>query len=169
LRRGGRRDEYRLATTLPRDRLELLGLAGLLQNVGMVLIAVGLPAEYLRITMACRAGVGSLVECEAKIAGVSHADLSGEALSCWHLPAPIAEAVRWHHGPHPPDKTQSLSALVELADYMAGQQGILAQPWMRAADGTPEEALETAGLGGKAAALMGSFRAEFDAIKVFFR
>ena len=89
-------------------------------------------------------------------------------LTRWHLPPPIAAAVRRHHGPHAANVANSLSRMVELADTVVEQQGIAAQPWMRTSEGAPVEVLATVGLDGQAQVLLDSFKAEYDTIKSFF-
>jgi HD-like signal output (HDOD) protein len=142
--------------------------AGLLQNVGLVLIAIGLPDEYAIIQQAYQTGTGGLADYEDGFIGVSHADLSGEVLTRWHLPAPICKAVARHHGPHEGGAQHPLSRMVELADTMAEQQGALAQPWMRKPEGNPANILASLGLENKAAGMMDSFSLEYQTISAFF-
>ncbi len=157
-----------LAVELNAEYAEGAFTAGLLQNVGLVLIAIGLPEQYRNIVEAYQTGAGGLADYEEGYAGVSHAELSGEVLTRWHLPKPIAEAVRHHHGPHGNGTQPALSRMVELADLMAEQQEITAQPWMRKAEGTPEQVLASVGLESKAEALMANFKGEYETIKAFF-
>ena len=157
-----------IAVELDAEYAEGAFTAGLLQNVGLVLIAIGLPGEYAAIVEAYRSGTAGLADYEDGFTGFSHAELSGEVLERWHLPAPIVQAVRRHHGPHSRVTPHPLSEMVDLADTMAGQLSIVAQPWMRTPDGTPAEMLAAAGLGAKAPALLETFQAEYGAIKAFF-
>ena len=157
-----------VAVELDAEYAEGAFTAGLLQNVGLVLIAIGLPDEYAGIMEAYQSGTAGLADYEIGFLGLSHADLSGEVLHRWHLPAPIVQAALHHHGPHSRKVPHPLSQMVELADTMAGQQGIVAQPWMRSPEGAPAEVLASAGLEAKAPALLESFQAEYDTIKAFF-
>lgn len=134
----------------------------------MVLIAIGLPEEYALIVDAYRTGTGMIEDYETGFAGLSHAQLSGEVLKSWHLPAPIAVAVGAHHGPHATDVAHPLSRMVELAATMAEQQGILAQPWMRSPDGEPAGILASLGLEEKSGAILSTFQEEYGTIKAFF-
>jgi HD-like signal output (HDOD) protein len=157
-----------IAVELNSDYAEGAFTAGLLQNVGMVLIAIGLPEEHALIVDAYRTGTGTLEDYEAGFAGLSHAQLAGEVLKNWHLPAPIAVAVGAHHGPHATDVAHPLSRMVELAGTMAEQQGILAQPWMRVPDGEPAGILASLGLEEKSGAILETFQEEYGTIKAFF-
>lgn len=71
--------------------------AGLFHDLGALLIAVGLPDEHAQVERLVAARAGSRAECERQVIGVSHADLSAEALAVWNLPAAIQTAVRYHH------------------------------------------------------------------------
>lgn len=159
-----------LAVELNVDYAEGAFTAGLLQNVGLALIAIGLPEEYRELITCAQSGEEPLHDCEARLlGGVTHAWLSGETLERWHLPKPIAVAVSRHHGPHSGAGTDhSLSLVVALADRMAEQHGILAQPWMPKPAGEPAEVLASVGLAGRSEAILTAFRAEYDTIKAFF-
>jgi HD-like signal output (HDOD) protein len=157
-----------LAVELDTEYAEGAFTAGLLQNVGLVLIALGLPTQYDSVLKAYQTGTGCLSDYEEGYIGVTHAELSGEILSRWHLPEPIAEAVARHHGPHASDKPRPLSRVLELAGTMTEQQGILPQPWMRKPDGAPAHVLASLGLEGRAEAVLENFKGEYDTIKPFF-
>lgn len=156
-----------LAIELNVDYAEGAFSAGLLQNVGIALIAIGVPDEYARIVASYQAGAESLCEYEARYVGVTHPQLSGETLERWHLPKPICQAVSRHHGPHA-DGEKSLSRILELADLMAEQQEIVAQPWMRKPEGEPAAVLASLGLGDRGDSILSSFTAEYETIKAFF-
>ena len=157
-----------IAVELNADYAEGAFTGGLLQNVGMVLIAIALPDEYLALSEAYQSGTAEMPECEKRILGVTHAELSGEVLTRWHLPAPIALAVSRHHGPHPNNPPNPLSRMLALSDTMAGQLGIAVQPWFRQPEGAPVEVFASVGLESKAPALLENFQSEYDTIKAFF-
>src|SRR5579863_6106014 len=64
-----------LAQRLPVVYPEGAFVAGLLHDVGRLLIALGLPTEYNRILELSNAGGRSLVDCERSVAGFTHAEL----------------------------------------------------------------------------------------------
>jgi hypothetical protein len=51
---------------------------------------------------------------------------------------------------------------------MTAQRDIRVQPWMPAVEGTPEQTLEHAGLGGKSQAILSAWDTELEAIRSFF-
>ncbi len=155
-----------VAVELNGDYAEGAFSAGLLQNVGMVLIAIALPEDYSSVSAMYQTGTACLTDYEGAQMGLTHAELSGEVLERWHLPPPIAKAVLHHHGPH--EGPAALSRMVDLADQMAGQMGIVAQPWLRAPKGKPEEVLAEAGLESRAAGILETFHGEYETLKSFF-
>ncbi|MEM6330544.1 MAG: response regulator [Planctomycetota bacterium] len=74
-------------------------LAGLLHDVGQVVLAKALPTQYAGVCDRARAGEGPLHELEREAFGASHADVGGYLLSLWGLPIDIVEAVTLHHEP----------------------------------------------------------------------
>lgn len=73
--------------------------AGLLHDVGKLVIASTDPAEYRRILDLTASGEMSLWHVERKVLGCSHAEIGAYLLGIWGLPAAIVEAVAWHHYP----------------------------------------------------------------------
>ena len=154
-----------LATELPTDYPEGAFAAGLLENVGMLLVAASLPDDFIRVRdYYLGNSSNTLTTSEREVLGFDHADLSGEVLDVWNLPKPIRQAVAEHHFP----RTGSLGAVVSAADTLVEQLGISAQPWHRPPSGAPEETLQALNLGDNSAGLIEAFRAEYDGLKSFF-
>lgn len=74
-------------------------VAGLLHDVGQMLIAMGLPKMFADIQRIQLRDQSSWVECEHAVLGFDHAGLSADALRMWKLPDPIRLAVGQHHDP----------------------------------------------------------------------
>jgi HD-like signal output (HDOD) protein len=158
-----------MAAELDVDYPEGAFAAGLLQNVGMMLIVMGLPREYERVRDLCQRGGQDLVEAERVVLGLDHQELSAEALSQWNLPEPIREAVANHHGPHEDRGTFPLSRVVEVADRMSSLRGISVQSWLQPSPGNLLDPLDEIGLAGKAERILEAFENEFEVTKAFFR
>lgn len=133
--------------------------AGLLHDVGKVLIAVALPEEYdlLVRSGAWEAGL------EEELLGVSHAELSRHVLDYWRLPAPICCAAQQHHTP--PPGPPALAHIVKAADSFANATGAAAETGKL---GDPAGALALLGLQGDFEAIQSSFAAEYEALRQFF-
>ncbi len=74
-------------------------LAGLLHDVGQLILAAGLPNEYREVVQAAKSRKASLWESELERFGATHADVGAYLLGLWGLPNPIIEAVALHHRP----------------------------------------------------------------------
>jgi HD-like signal output (HDOD) protein len=73
--------------------------AGLLHDVGQLLLATGMPDEYGRVLETVRAREQPIWETELAQFGATHAEVGGYLLGLWGLPNPIVEAVTLHHRP----------------------------------------------------------------------
>ena len=74
-------------------------LAGLLHDVGILVLAEHSPAETREaIEVSDREGL-SLFESERACFGSSHAEVGAYLMALWGLPSPVVEAIRFHHHP----------------------------------------------------------------------
>ncbi len=92
-------------------------LAGLVHDVGKLILMDGLAQRYLRVVdQACRAGL-PLWQTEQETFGCTHAEVGAYLFGLWGLPDPIVEAVAHHHQPQRcPDNRFSALTAVHLAD-----------------------------------------------------
>jgi putative nucleotidyltransferase with HDIG domain len=75
------------------------GMAGLLHDVGKLILAGYLPDQYRSVmNLACKERI-LLHEAERQVFGATHAELGAYVLGLWGLPELIVEAVAWHHDP----------------------------------------------------------------------
>lgn len=98
-------------------------LAGLMHDVGQLVLAAQLPADtQATIEHARRAGQ-RMHEAELALLGVSHAQVGAWVARHWHFPAAIVSAIECHHDPHEPIDGQApgLLAVVQLANVLAGE------------------------------------------------
>lgn len=95
-------------------------VAGLLHDLGKLLIAISGPEDFAEIRRLAQATGREWSECELEVLGITHAELAGEALERWNLPAPIRQAVARHHRPEGPG---TLSWAVAEADAAANALG----------------------------------------------
>ena len=124
-----------LADELPVDHAEDAFVAGLLHDIGKMVIAVCMPEQYESILSAAALDEGRLEEFERAALGVDHSELSGLAIKQWRLGEPIRIAVQNHHTPDAPAAAQQnrpskvpLSLLIHKADAFVNYRGLSVVP-----------------------------------------
>src|SRR5579863_686089 len=78
-----------LAQRVPVEYPEGAFVAGLMHDVGRLLIALALPEEYDQIVQMYAKGGCTFTECETQVLGFTHPELSAEAMEFWKLPEQI--------------------------------------------------------------------------------
>jgi len=74
-------------------------LAGLLHDIGYWILIQDFPAELASAIKLVRTEGLTLLECERRIMGATHAEIGAYLLGLWGLPYAIVEAVALHHTP----------------------------------------------------------------------
>lgn len=86
-------------TLAPKQRDETF-IAGLLADVGVMVLARALPKNYRQIAEQYKPhGSDDWMSGEYSLMGVEHGEVSAMVLEQWNLPKELAEAVRYHHTP----------------------------------------------------------------------
>jgi len=97
--------------------------AGLLHDVGRIVIASNLAAEYAVTVKAAREHQQPLHLQEAAQFGVDHAAIGGYLMGLWGMPAALVEAAALHHCPgRTPAHEFSLLTAVHAADVFAHEK-----------------------------------------------
>ena len=92
--------------------------AGLLHDVGKVVLLAELPREYRRVL---ETASGDVVALEQEQLGCTHAQVGAYLMSIWGLPVPLVQTVAFHHCPLKSGETQfSPLTAVHAADAIAG-------------------------------------------------
>lgn len=87
------------AETSDKTMAEECFAAGLLHDLGKVILLGERPAEYARLQKRMETEGGSIEELESEALGCSHAQLGAYLMSIWGLPMSLVEAVAFHHCP----------------------------------------------------------------------
>lgn len=94
-------------------------VAGLLHDIGKVVLNTYLKEQFVRVLLRASAGDVTFNEAEREILGFDHAEAGARLLERWNLPAPLVTAVRFHHAPTQAGDASPLPRLVHVADAVS--------------------------------------------------
>ncbi|HEV8128486.1 MAG TPA: HDOD domain-containing protein [Candidatus Eisenbacteria bacterium] len=100
--------------------------AGLLHDVGKVVLRESDPARFDQVLAQCRERGTVDLDAERKRFGSDHAEVGGWLAERWGLPADIVEAIACHHRPEAASRNSALASLVHIANFLAQRAGY---PW----------------------------------------
>ena len=104
--------------------IEVAFTAGLLHDIGKIVLGQANGAEYLALVRKCRGDCRPLWKMEPTVFNTDHAKAGADLLAQWNFPEKIVAALRWHHEPvrcHPLDR--ALTATINLANTLAYRLG----------------------------------------------
>ena len=97
--------------------------AGILHDLGKLILADSLGAEYSAVLKESRATNTPLYLVEQKNLHTTHAEVGAYLLAIWGLPIPLVEAVACHHFPHRcGTKEICLSGIIHIANALQHTQ-----------------------------------------------
>ncbi len=98
-------------------------VAGLLHDIGKVIMNAYLKAEFAQVLTRVAKGEMTFSDAEREALGFDHAEVGARLLERWNLPATLVTAVRYHHVPSQIPESP-LAALVHIADTICLTLGI---------------------------------------------
>jgi HD-like signal output (HDOD) protein len=109
-----------IAEQLDRDQVAAAFLAGMLHDIGKLVLAMGLPEEYERVLKQVGECPGALHSIEMLELHAAHTDVGAYLVGLWGLPNTIAEAIAYHEDPsQAPNDKFGLPGIVHVADRLA--------------------------------------------------
>jgi HD-like signal output (HDOD) protein len=106
------------------SNVERVFAAGILHDVGRLVICTAMPHVFTGMLAASREEKALLFRIEEEQLGFTHAAVGGRLLEKWRIPASIAEPVACHHSPGRARKFPLEVAFVHLADIICKSQGL---------------------------------------------
>jgi putative nucleotidyltransferase with HDIG domain len=98
--------------------------AGLLHDMGKILLGTFVEVDDEPIKDLVRDEGVSFNEAERQVLGIDHAEAAAELLQYWKLPENVVAAARWHHEPEEADgKHRDIVDLVHVADILCIRMG----------------------------------------------
>lgn len=118
-----------LASAVLADRLRnpnrnLLFTAGLLHDIGKVILNEYVADEFARIVQTVTEQKTSFLEAEKQILGFSHDEIGALVGEKWKLPEGIILGIRYHHEPEALDPPSPLVDILHLADCICLMLGV---------------------------------------------
>lgn len=92
-------------------------IAGMLHDMGVVIIHEHLPKEFLEIVNYASQNNTSFLEAEYKILGLSHQEIGEFLTNKWSLPLVFSDALQFHHKPSDSHENNYLTSVLHIADY----------------------------------------------------
>lgn len=123
------------AVTISPETLEATFTAGILHDLGALVLAHAFPEQYTQLNTERREAGRSAVSLELEHWGIDHGEVGGIVACRWRLPDSLREAVAFHHQPwQASEEHLQLTQLVHVSDFLCTCQGL-----NRDEDGLPED------------------------------
>jgi HD-like signal output (HDOD) protein len=104
---------------LDKEAVAAAFLAGMLHDIGKLVLAMGMPNEYARVLELARGRPGSERDIETLELQAAHTDVGAYLVGLWGLPNTIAEAIAFHEDPAQSTGDFGLPGIVHVADRIA--------------------------------------------------
>ncbi|MDJ0861359.1 MAG: HDOD domain-containing protein [Gammaproteobacteria bacterium] len=103
---------------------ERLFVAGLLHDVGSLLLYHRVPEVSRQLLLMAEGDEEALHARELEELGFSHADLGGLLMELWNFPEQLQQIVRFHHQPSLVDESRPEACIVHFANILANTSGL---------------------------------------------
>ncbi len=98
-------------------------IAGMLHDVGMLVLSVYAPEEFDNIIKKSHEQAIPILDAAQELYGIDHAELGDMLAKKWNLPEMLQHAIKYHHRPLEDNIHQRTTAIVAVANIIAHQSG----------------------------------------------
>jgi len=97
--------------------------AGVLHDIGQIILASGIPETYTAILADAQARSEPLCQAERRSLQTTHAEIGGYLLALWGLPFSLVDAVAYHHEPQKSQVTEfGLTGVIHIVNALQHEQ-----------------------------------------------
>jgi len=108
---------------IKRDQEEDFFMAGLLHDIGKIILDQYFHEEFLQVLAHMRLTGLSFHRAEIEVNGLSHAEIGGMLVTQWQLPDPLIVSIRFHHAPENRAEFQTIVAATHFANILVKTKG----------------------------------------------
>jgi HD-like signal output (HDOD) protein len=101
-----------------RGNPEEVTAAGLLHDLGKVVLYKQLPDAFVHVVETAAATNRSFIDVEREELGTDHGEIAGWLVEKWRFPACLAEPIMWHHTPARARSARDETAIVHVANAL---------------------------------------------------
>ena len=112
-----------IAKVTGRVNVEEVTAAGLLHDLGKVVLCKQLPDAFVHIVETAAATKRTFLEVERETLGTDHCEIAGWLVEKWRFPACLAEPITWHHAPSRALVARDETAIVHVANALVRALG----------------------------------------------
>jgi putative nucleotidyltransferase with HDIG domain len=94
-------------------------IAGVLHDIGRLVMLQKMPEPYRKVIERCRMSGEMVFNVEREVFGYDHADVGATLLQHWNLSQMLVEAVASHHNPQSAERHPMFAAITHIADILA--------------------------------------------------